>query len=230
MAASAPPSGAAGTGGALAPPAGIRRHRFVLLLASLVLLLLLSPLLEGGPAGTLLLALLFSLVMLAAVLAASARRRTLWVALGFAIPWLYLTWLHPLWRADGTDLAASLLLIGLALFVLALVLGRVVRAERVGLDILCGALAVYLLIGVVWAVSYTVIEALSPGAFRLAAPAAGTPWNQLLYFSLTTLTTLGYGDIVPVGPFARLWSTLEAVTGTLYLAVLIARLVSLYRR
>ncbi len=51
-----------------------------------------------------------------------------------------------------------------------------------------------------------------------------------LYFSLTTMTTLGYGDIAPLKPFARIWSTLEAVTGTLYSALLIARLVGLYRR
>ena len=55
-------------------------------------------------------------------------------------------------------------------------------------------------------------------------------WTQFLYFSLTTLTTLGYGDITPINPFARIWATLEAVVGTLYVAILVARLVSLYRR
>ena len=49
-------------------------------------------------------------------------------------------------------------------------------------------------------------------------------------FSLTTVTTLGYGDITPISPVARIWATLEAVTGVLYIAVLVARLVSLYRR
>ncbi len=51
-----------------------------------------------------------------------------------------------------------------------------------------------------------------------------------LYFSLTTLTTFGYGDIHPATPVAGVWSTLEAVTGVLYIAVFVARLVSLYRR
>ena len=55
-------------------------------------------------------------------------------------------------------------------------------------------------------------------------------WNQVLYFSLVTLTTLGYGDITPVGAIAQVWFALEALTGTLYLAVLIARLVGLYRQ
>ena len=227
------------------------RHRFALLLAALVVLLLLSPVLDGHPAGARLLTVLFTLVLLAAVLAASGRAWTLAVALALAAPWLYLSWLHPLWRADGAGLAADLLLVGLGLFVLALVLARVAAAPRVGADTLCGAVAAYLLIGVVWAVCYGVIEALVPGSFGLvdpadpvdpagpvdpvdpadpADPAAAPVWNQLLYFSLVTLTTLGYGDISPVGAVARIWSALEAVAGTLYLALLIARLVSLYRR
>lgn len=218
------------TAAALSPRLDIRRHRFVLLLASLVLLLVLSPTLDGNPAGSLLLAVLFTLVLLAAVFAAGGRRTTLAVALAFALPWLYLSWLHPLWRTEPIDVVADLLLIGLAAYVLALVLMRVVRAERVGVDAICGAIAVYLLAAVVWAVCYGVIEALAPGSFRLADAQAGMVWNQFLYYSLVTLTTLGYGDITPLTAAARIWSALEAVTGTLYLAVLIARLVSLYRR
>ena len=217
------------TAAALSPRLDIRRHRFVLLLASLLLLLVLSPALDGNPAGSLLLAVLFTLVLLAAVFAAGGRRATLAVALAFALPWLYLSWLHPLWRTEPIDVVADLLLIGLAAYVLALVLMRVVRAERVGVDAICGAIAVYLLAAVVWAVCYGVIEALAPGSFRLADAQAGMVWNQFLYYSLVTLTTLGYGDITPLTAAARIWSALEAVTGTLYLAVLIARLVSLYR-
>ena len=52
---------------------------------------------------------------------------------------------------------------------------------------------------------------------------------DFLYFSFTTLTTLGYGDMTGLHPVARVWSTLEAITGSLYIAVLVARLVSLYR-
>lgn len=207
----------------------LEHYRFLLLLISLLCLLLISPLLEGGATGEQVLTALLSLVLLAAVHASSGRHWTLALAACFALPWLYLSWLHPIWRGDEADLLAALLLIALALLVLIVILKRVLGSKRVGFDVLCGAVAVYFLLGVIWAVSYTVIEALAPGAFTLADPAAGTIWNQLLYFSFTTLTTLGYGDISPVAPFARIWSTLEAVTGTLYIAVLVARLVSLYR-
>ena len=213
-----------------ARPFDIREHRFTLLLGSLVLLLLLSPLIEGDAAGNLVLTALFTLVMLAAVFAASGRGRTLAIALGFAMPWVYVTWVHPLWRADATDILASILMIGLSVHVLYLVLARVVRSDKVGVDTICGAIAAYLLIGVVWAVCYSVIEALIPGSFGFSDLELETVWTQLLYYSLVTLTTLGYGDITPIGAVARMWSALESVTGTLYLAVLIARLVSLYRQ
>ena len=230
MDASASSSAASGRGRSLVRLFDPRRRRFTLLLAALALLLLLSPVLEGTAAGSFLLTVLFTLVLLAAVLAASGRRATLGIALGLAVPWVYLSWLHPQWRGDATDLLASLLLVCLGLFVLGLVLVRVVRAERVGSDILCGALAVYLLIAVVWAVCYGIIEALAPGSFGLSTEDSEKIWNQLLYFSLVTLTTLGYGDISPVGAVARIWAALESMTGTLYLAILISRLVSLYQR
>ncbi len=68
-----------------------------------------------------------------------------------------------------------------------------------------------------------------PGAFAQLSPDLEQAWTQFLYFSLTTVTTLGYGDITPISPVARIWATLEAVTGVLYIAVLVARLVSLFR-
>ena len=73
------------------------------------------------------------------------------------------------------------------------------------------------------------LETLSPGSFTNVGPMETITSNQFLYYSLTTITTLGYGDITPATPFARIWSTMEAVTGVFYMAVLVARLVSLYR-
>ena len=206
------------------------QHRFSILLAALVLLLLLSPVMSEFPAGTFLINCLFTLVMLAAVFTASNRPGNLLVALVFAIPWVYLSWVQPLWQADPTQFVTDLLLLGLALFVLVLVLGSVLRAPKVDFDGLCGAVAVYLLIGVVWAVCYRLIEAQIPGSFQTTAIDPAAAWTESLYFSLVTLSTLGYGDVTPISAVARIWSALEAVTGTLYLTVLIARLVGDFSR
>ena len=88
---------------------------------------------------------------------------------------------------------------------------------------------VYLNFGTIFASVFSLIWDLSPAAFaNLATPTANpTELATMLYFSLTTLTTTGYGDIVPLDPFARSLATLEAIIGQFYLATAIARLVTL---
>ncbi len=86
------------------------------------------------------------------------------------------------------------------------------------------------MLAIMWAITFSVIEFYAPGSFAFADGTGFAFWNQLLYFSLTTITTLGYGDIHPLTPLAQIWSTMEAATGVIYMAVLMARLVSLYQR
>ncbi len=80
-----------------------------------------------------------------------------------------------------------------------------------------------------WAVVYGIIEQLAPGSFALKESASGGRWIQLLYYSIVTQTTLGYGDVTPLSPVAQIWSALEATLGVFYLGILVARLVSIYR-
>ncbi len=201
---------------------------FSLLFVSLLLLLVVSPFFGGTGVGRVILRFLFTLVLLSAVHVASANRHNLIIAACLAVPWLAVTWtgVGPALGAQG--IIGSGLLMGLSVFVFCIVMVRLHRADEVDLDIVCGALALYLLIAVTWAISYMIIQWVDPGSF--AGLDGDIDWQPFLYFSLTTITTLGYGDIAPVSPFARIWSTLEAVTGVLYIAVLIARFVSLYRR
>ncbi len=92
-----------------------------------------------------------------------------------------------------------------------------------------GAFVLYLNLGTIFASAFHLIWDLSPGAFtNVGAPARGPSEIALmLYFSFTTLTSTGFGDIVPVNPFARSLANLEAVLGQLYLATTVARLVTL---
>lgn len=97
-------------------------------------------------------------------------------------------------------------------------------------DRVAGAIAVYLLLGLLWALVYGMISAIDPGAFKgfaaFTLEESGAQ-QDFIYFSFVTLTTLGYGDMSPVAPFAKTLAWFEAVFGQLYLAVTIARLVSL---
>src|SRR5262249_31801242 len=90
-----------------------------------------------------------------------------------------------------------------------------------------GSVAVYLLLGLFWAVSYQLVELLQPGSFSIGARKSGIDLQQLGYFSFTTLTTLGLGDILPVSPLARSLVALEALVGQLFPVILIARLVTM---
>jgi hypothetical protein len=100
---------------------------------------------------------------------------------------------------------------------------------RITLRRLQGAVVVYLNLGMIFAAAFSMIWDLSPAAFgNLAAPSGGPDeLATMLYFSLTTLTTTGYGDIVPVNPFARSLANLESIVGQFYLAITVARLVTL---
>jgi len=90
---------------------------------------------------------------------------------------------------------------------------------------IAAAVAVYLMLGLIWARLYDAVELLAPGAFHTPAGEAVTP-ASLVYFSFVTLSTLGYGDFAPVNIVARNLAVLEAITGQLYLVILISRLVS----
>ena len=122
--------------------------------------------------------------------------------------------------------AAGWLLVG---FVIIWVVGRAVFGPgRITYHRVIGAVLLYLTIGIVFVALYTLFGVLDPGSFtglkvhdRISLP------PDLVYFSFATLTTVGYGDIVPVHPFARSLSNLEAILGQLYPATLLARMVSL---
>src|SRR4029453_733173 len=99
----------------------------------------------------------------------------------------------------------------------------VLARGRVTTNHLLGAMSVYLLLGVTWALVFRILHRVAPGSFD--GLSTGSP-SEFLYFSFVTLATLGYGDITPVNPIARTAVYLEAVVGQLYVAVLIASLVS----
>jgi len=102
------------------------------------------------------------------------------------------------------------------------------HSRTLWLDSLAAALCVYLLLGLCFAFGYAIIQRLDSSAFNLRVPSSAKGWGQLgelFYFSFVTLTTLGYGDVVPLSNEARTLASLEALVGQLYLAVLVSYLV-----
>lgn len=126
-----------------------------------------------------------------------------------------------------TVLGLSMWIVFLALLVVAILI-RVFEEGRITFHRVRGAVAAYLLLGVIWSGCYRLVMEFDPGAFNLPSVVdEGTPMSKLVYFSFTTLTTVGYGDVTAVDTAARSLAMLEALTGQLFPAVLIARLVSM---
>ncbi|MDJ0685137.1 MAG: potassium channel family protein [Alphaproteobacteria bacterium] len=207
----------------------ILKSRDVYLLASLILLILVTPFFEGAPVGSTVIDILLTLVLLATVAAASDVRAVRGVILVVALAATALIWWDAIYQVTTARLIGQILFILICVATNVLVLRKIVAASVVDRDILCAGVGLYLLLGVTWTLIYIVLDTIAPEAFALTGASTGQGWSNYLYFSFATLTTLGYGDIAPHTPVARVWAAAEAVTGVLYVAVLVARLVSLYR-
>lgn len=130
-------------------------------------------------------------------------------------------------RLWGAEMALHLLTVLGFAFVVYEVLRHVLAQGPVNADKLYAAVSAYLLIGLSFASVYEALAFWQPDAFHFPSD-RGHDVDTLTYFSLVTLSTVGYGDVVAVLPEARVLAVLEAILGQLYLAVLMARLVGLH--
>ncbi len=209
---------------------GLRRFSTVQLLIVLALLFFFFPFVEEVKGGELIVSILLSLVLLSAVLAVASHRRTLIVALLLAIPAVAGRWINH-FRPDLLPAAVFLVAgLGLVAFVVVNLLRFVLRAPSVNVEVLCASISAYLMLGLMWTIAYWLVAQVTPTAFAFNTNAGRQSMNgfNAFYFSFITLSTVGYGDITPVSKVARMLAAMEAMTGLFYVAVLIARLVSLY--
>ena len=209
---------------------GVFRFSGRQLLITLIVLFVVFPFVEPYAWGNAAVSLLFTLVMLSALLAVGGgKHRVLITGLVLLVPALVLRWLPHLGLMDGgqpVSLASYGLFVGYVTFQLVL---YVLRAARVDAEVLSAGVSIYLLIGWLWALLYSFCNLVVPESFHfLNTETHSSPLYEMFYFSFGTLTTAGYGDIVPVSGPARMLSSMESVLGVLYLAVLVSRLVSAY--
>ncbi len=175
----------------------------------------------------------FSLILITGAIAASRNRMFRTLVLSWGLLAFIFTWVRYLFAYEQTliFLANCLALFFLALLT-SLILHQALREGPTTSHRIMGAVAAYLLIGVIWCVAYYVVALWIPGAFSIqgySASGGREPLqSQLFYFSFVTLTSTGYGDITAVHPVVRMLAILEGVVGQLFPAILIARLVSLH--
>ena len=210
---------------------GMWRFSTVKLLVALVLLIVMTPFFEEFAMGDLVEALMITLVLVAAVIAIGGNRSVLIVAALLLVPAVVGKWLsyaYPQTFQPYFFFGFGIAFMGLVVFKL---LGYVLRSIQIDTEVLCAAISVYLLLGLIWALAYALLGQFSPGSFAFAAnPHSSGRMDRFnaFYFSFVTLSTVGFGDVTPVSKIARTLAVLEAVTGTFYVAILIARLVAMY--
>jgi hypothetical protein len=102
------------------------------------------------------------------------------------------------------------------------------KTHRVTRDVIAASIVVYLLIGILWGFIYSALNFLEPGSFTYNESDTVKETSVFAYFSLVTLTTLGYGDVAPLTARARAFAVTEAIIGQMYIAILIARLVGIH--
>jgi len=205
--------------------AAYARRRFALMFASLLLTIGLLPALRAVVPGLNVLEALLAVNLIAAIASVGRQQRA---HLTLTIVGVAFLGVRALQAVLGFR---ALLPVSEGLWIVACVLAMAATARyafrpgTVDAERIFAALDAYLLAGLTFGVAYWVIEMSVPGSFR---GATGLGLSDSIYFSFVTIATLGYGDIVPVSETARAVTILEAVGGQMYLAVLVARLVSLY--
>ena len=218
---------------------GIVKGRFSLLLFSFALMFLVLPLVPAERALLDRVIAVFGLVVLLSCLRAISSHR------GFFVFMVVLSLFNV--GLGSTEILGSTEFLGAAnsdalrilvlffrlfyyLLIFGSIMGYVLSSSPVTGNKIAGAISAYLLLGIVWAVAYSLFYQFNPESFSMPETfrgGSGMRGMWAYYFSFTTLTTLGYGDVAPRLPAAQSYAVMEAACGQIFLAVLIARLVAL---
>lgn len=205
-----------------------RSYPFTTLLITELLLILLYPLAGAQRIGIHLMRVLVLTLFVVLLYSVLGRGRQTAIAFILGLPPLLLHaanlfgYLH--WERLESGLGVPFLI-----FVCLNFARNVVSQPRVTSDTLAGAIATYMAIGISYGLIFGFVEKVLPGAFlQTSHPTQQLTPPDLVFFSFVTLTTVGYGNIVPMAPLAKSLCILEAITGVMYPAVLIGRLIGLY--
>jgi len=209
----------------------IRRYSFHNLLIWLLFYLVAGPFLQNLPHASFILSVSISLVLFVAVYAINSKTRLFKYVMGLLILTLALFWMDVFHIVSFSRLASRLIMAAYLSTLIYSFTKYVFSARKVDSRLISAALCLYLILGTLWGVIYNILELASPGSFKgdllSGHSALVDPLEHFQYFSFVTLTTLGYGDILPQTQGAAALCQTEAIIGQFYMAVLVARLVGI---
>ncbi len=207
-------------------------NKYSQLLSELILLFLLASLLDGF-IGRLIIVVLFFLVILSVIRTLNLDRERFFLLL-FIAGCGFFTELFVVYEAAQGVVVNKLLwlvnnVITITFLSTAIVIinRKIFTEKKVSFDTIKGGISIFLLIGILWSLFYSTVYIFDPNAFSTSIETIDL-FGSMVYFSFTTLTTLGYGDITPTSELARVLANFQAIVGMLYPSIFIARLVGLY--
>ena len=200
-------------------------------LCAIILLFIAAPIIEPLPGGNFIEAVLFTLVLAAAFPAISSRRAVLYRAAALFALALITKWLDVVTPGLLPHAVALSVMVVTLLYIALHFLSFVMRAKAVNADVLCTGISAFFLITLLWACAYILVDRLVPHSYLYSAgPESQREMNGFtsLYFSLVTICSVGFGDITPISSASRSVAMFEGAAGVVFVAVFLARLVSLY--
>lgn len=200
------------------------------LLVGLLVLIVVSPSIPADGSGVVF-ELVFDAILLAGVYSVGPGEHR-WPFLVLTVVTLGVRWGEHLSGVPQLDVGALFITVLWLVYAVSIMIGYLFQRVDVTVDTILGAMVTYLLVAVAFTLAFEIVELLQPGSFSGVPAHANSHRAELgstmMYLSLVCITTMGYGDIVPISDIARPLAVLEGVFGQLYLAVTIARLVGLH--
>ena len=209
----------------------LQQKSFLWLLSALLVFLAAVPIAEdlGVISTRIMRVLMFSWLLAFGVWSLRGFGRLFPVAIGLAAAGIVLSILTAATPGDSYALSSFAAAAGFIVIAVWCVSVQVFTSREISANRVVGAVTLYLLFGVLWAIVYAIIEHALPGSFTGVSEPLAQGWSSdWLYFSFVTMTTLGYGDITPATATARTLAYLQAVFGQFYIAILVAGLVGAY--
>ena len=204
------------------------QNRFLIILVLSLLTIVLAPFLDDFIQTRILMDILLTAIFLAIIFAIRTQRSHLIIASILVLPLIISTWSNYVYESTHLGLATRIfgaLFFGYAVVI---ILQIIARSNEITKETLYAAIVAYLLIALMWAFLYMVLELAIPGSFSFPDRSQRLETMGFEYFSFVTITTLGYGDIVPLTNKASALALLEALIGQIYLVVLVAWLVGMH--
>lgn len=207
------------------------KYIFLGLLISLVLSFTVAPFFEENGLAAELLNILLIAALVFSVIVVSHSKTSFFIAAILSMPMLLANLEFSLHETQEFSVVAASTTVLFFTYVVLKLLKNIFTTKQVNVNLILCSICVYFLIGVVWALLFALVNMHIPGSFDLPAHIIDSAEiNDFMYYSMVTLTTLGYGDITPLSAPAKSLSAMEALVGQVYLTVIVARLVGLHMK